>query len=441
MIDQFIANIRLKQLFQLKEPVLLAASGGIDSTVMTHLFHHSSFRFGLVHANFRLRGKDSDDDEQFVFALAASFNVPFFSTRFDTADYAEQFKISIQMAARELRYKWMENIRKENGYHFIATAHHQDDQVETVLLNMFRGTGIQGLHGMVPKQNRVIRPMLSFAKSEIIQYALANKIAYREDRTNAEAHYDRNKIRLEIIPAIEKHYPAFQKTFAANIERWKEADAVYSHAMIRFKKKFLIQKGTDYFISIPMLINSAFSKTLIYELLKEFNFTNDVSGQVFNALGTTSGKWFYSETHRLLLDRKQLIISARESAEFPEALITSEMKTFKSASLDLKMETVDAKGFSIRGDHTVSCLDFNLLEFPLLLRRWKRGDYFYPLGMKRKKKKISDYLIDRKIPLNVKENTWVLESGKRIACIIGERIDERFKITLQTQQVFVIRKK
>lgn len=441
MIDQFIANIRSKQLFQQKEPVLLAVSGGIDSTVMTHLFHYSSFDFALVHANFQLREKDSDEDEQFVAALASVFKVPFFSTRFDTAAFAAAHQVSIQMAARELRYSWMESIRKENGYHLLATAHHQDDQVETVLLNMFRGTGIKGLHGILPKQHKIIRPMLPFTKSEIMQYALTNKIVYREDRTNAKAHYDRNKIRLEIIPLIEKHYPAFQKTFAANIERWEEAGVIYSQAISRLKRKLLVLKGTDYFISVPQLVYSPFSKSLLYELLKEFNFSNDISSQVHNALGTTSGKWFYSETHRLLLDRKQLIVSARESAEFPEALITSEMKSFQTASLDLKIETLDAKDFTIPQDHATSCLDFNLLEFPLLLRRWKRGDYFYPLGMKRKKKKISDYLIDKKIPLNVKENTWILESGKRIACIIGERIDERFRITPQTQQVFVIRKR
>jgi len=436
--QRFLNFIRDENLFGKNDPVLLAVSGGIDSVLMSHLFYGCNFTFGIAHVNFQLRGEDSEADENLVRELALKFGTPFFSVRFSTKEFAKEKKLSVQMAARELRYSWLEEIRQGNGFHRIATAHHLDDSIETVFINMFRGTGIHGLHGILPKQNKIVRPLLCFFKKEIEVYAIEKKISFRQDQSNYETDYDRNKIRLDVIPAIEKHFPSFKKNFAENIARWQDAESLYDEALMIIKGKVVAKRNEEEWISIPALKQHPAYKTILFEVLKEFGFNSEQIMQVASALNGESGKMFFSATHRLIKDRKHLIVSPLTATSLSEILIYEIDHHISSGKIQLQISERDAKGFSIPNDSSISCLDKSELEFPLVLRQWKKGDYFYPFGMKRKKKKISDYLIDKKIPLNEKENIWVIESGKRIACIIGERIDDRFKITSSTQKVFVL---
>jgi tRNA(Ile)-lysidine synthase len=440
MVEKFIPFIKTQKLFHEKEPVLLAVSGGIDSVVMTHLFHQCNFQFGIAHMNFQLRDEDSMSDERFVESLAKQLEVPFFITHVNTAEYAATTKSSIQMAARELRYDWLEKIRKEKGYHFIATAHHQNDSIETVLLNMFRGTGIHGLHGIMPKKNKIVRPLLPFFKTEIVAFAEKENISFRHDQSNLKADYDRNKIRLRIIPEIEKVYPSFQHVFSENIAKWQDAERLYEQQVALLKKKLVEEKVEETFISISKISQLGSSKTILYEILKDFNFTPEQAGIIHSCFNSIPGKIFYSATHRLVKDRKQLILSKISTENISEMLISGDERSISISSIHIKIEIKEDGEFIIPKNSLVSCLDYDKLEFPLLLRKWRKGDYFYPLGMKKKKKKVSDYLIDRKIPLSEKENTWLIESGKRIACILGERIDDRLKITPSTKKIMILRK-
>lgn len=439
MIEKLVSYIKTQALFESHEPVLLAVSGGVDSTVMAHLFKKAGLRFGMAHINFGLRNEDSDEDAEFVKELANTFQVPFFSTRFDTNQFAEAHKFSIQMAARALRYQWLESTRKENQYHYIATAHHRDDAIETVLLNIVRGTGIHGLHGIRPKHQKIIRPMLFAGKQDIVAYAAHENIAYRSDASNLTMVYERNKLRLEVMPVIEKLFPSFSHTFSENIARWNEAGLLYSQQILLLKKKLLIEQGNEIIISVPKIKTQPAARTVLYELLADFGFTPDQSEMVYAALDAQPGKKFESATHQVIKDRNQLIIAPRGKDALSRTFINSNDRKIILESIQLKFEMHEASSFALPKDDAINCLDHEHLVFPLLLRIWKQGDYFYPLGLKKKKKKISDFLIDRKMPLHRKNNVWVVQSGERIACIVGERIDERFKVTANTKKIFVIK--
>lgn len=437
MTNKLNEYITAMGLFSPKDPILLAVSGGVDSTVMVHLFKKSGFRFGIAHLNFQLRENDAAADELFVKNLSAENDVPYFTTVADTVQYSKEHRISIQMAAREIRYNWLEEIRLKNNFHFIATAHHQDDVIETVLLNIFRGTGIHGLHGIASKHGKIIRPLLPFFKNELIDYATDNEISFKEDISNSKPGYDRNKIRLEIIPFIEQTYPAFAKTFSENVSKWNDADLLYSTYIKQLKRKLVQISKDGHFISIPAICRLPGAKTILYELIKDYGFSSDQSAQVYKAFGAISGKVFTSLTHQLIKDRNQLILSSLASTDVSTKLITESDRHLQLGSVKFKLAVHDANSFMIPNDPSINCLNYDLLAFPLVLRKWKRGDYFYPLGMK-KKKKVSDYLIDSKIPLAGKEKIWILQSGDNIACIMGERIDDRFKVTSGTKKIYVI---
>jgi tRNA(Ile)-lysidine synthase len=427
--------------FQLRQPSLLAVSGGMDSMVMLHLFHEFKFPFAVAHVNFQLRGEEANKDEIFVRGTCEKLKILFFSLQVNTKEYAAEKNISIEMAARELRYGWLEELRKKNGYHNIATAHHLDDSIETVLLNIFHGTGIRGLSGIPLKPSHLIRPMMCFFRNEIERIVVENQISYQEDQTNKEIIFQRNQIRNEIIPSIEKYFPSFKQAMAQNISHWGEARIIYEEAMERKMKKIAQQENDTVKIAIDKIRNSEVPQTILFELLKDYGFNEEQVIGIFSALGNEPGKIFYSATHRLLKDRTHLILSEIGKQSNIEFLVERDLGKIEAGSQLMSFERKDAQHFSFPKDSSVCCLDLNKLEFPLILRHWKKGDYFYPLGMKRKKKKVSDFLIDQKVPLTEKPDVFIAESGKKIACIVGLRIDERFKVLPSTQNIFIIKKK
>ncbi|MBA2407261.1 MAG: tRNA lysidine(34) synthetase TilS, partial [Chitinophagales bacterium] len=437
MVEKFLALIKSQSLFNKGEPILLAVSGGIDSMVMTHLFTRCNFRFAIAHINFHLRNQDSIDDEAFIVQHSELLSIPHFKIKVDTGERATEKGISIQIAARELRYAWLEKIRKEHGYHFIATAHHSDDSVETVLLNIFRGTGLSGLGGIQAKRGKVIRPLLPFTKREIEAYAKENNLSFRTDKSNLEIEYDRNKIRLKIIPAIEQFYPVIKQTLRDNIFNWQDAISIYQQQIDLLRNRLIDKRDDEIYITISKIQNQKATGTVLFEILRPYGFRSEQIAPIIASFNSISGKVFYSKTHRLLKDRKHLIITDITIPYSSEELIMEQDTEVTTALIQLKIQTIFNSDFKIPMDDSISCLDYDKLEFPLLLRRWNKGDYFYPLGMNGKKKKISDFLINKKIPIHQKEQTFVIVSGEKMACIVGIRIDERFKVTNDSKKFWV----
>lgn len=436
MLGQFVQNIEKKALFSTGQKVLVAVSGGIDSMVLLNLFEQSGFEYGLIHCNFHLRGDESDGDEQFVREVAGEHGIPAFFTDFDTEEYARLSGISIEMAARKLRYDYFEEIRRQYSYDRIATAHHRDDLIETFFLNLSRKTGIRGLTGIKEKSGNIIRPLLFAGREEIEQYAAKHYLEYREDSSNDEVIYQRNFIRHKILPLFAELNPAFRKNFLTSISHLREAEQIYDHFLDKQRKKVVKTEEQQVLIQIEKLQASAFPKVLLLEILSPYNFNPSVVDDVYKSLGNTSGKQFFSRTHRVVKDREYLYVSeAREEEDKLYYIEKDDMELFDP--FDITIEKPDANDFRIIRDKNVACIDLEKIDFPLLIRKWKQGDYFQPLGM-RGMKKVSDYFIDEKVPLHEKENTWLLCSGKKIVWIMGQRLDDRFKITPKSRQVLLI---
>ena len=439
MLGQFVQNIDKKALLSTGQKVLVAVSGGIDSMVLLHLFEQSGFEYGLVHCNFHLRGDESDGDEQFVREVAGEHGIPAFFTDFETEEYARLSGISIEMAARKLRYDYFEEIRRQHAYDMIATAHHRDDLIETFFMNLSRKTGIRGLTGIKEKSGNIIRPLLFAGREEIEQYAAKHYLEYREDSSNDEVVYQRNFIRHKILPLFTELNPAFRKNLLTSISHLKEAEQVYDHFLNKERKKVVKTEEKQVLIQIEKLKALTFPKLVLLEILSQYNFNPSVADDVYNSLDNTSGKQFFSRTHRVVKDREYLYISeAREEEDKLYYIEKDDMELFEP--FDITIEKPDANDFRISRDKNVACIDLEKIDFPLLIRKWKQGDYFQPLGMKGMKK-LSDYFIDEKVPLHEKENTWLLCSGKKIVWIMGQRLDDRFKISPATNKILKIRLK
>lgn len=436
MHQRFIEYIKQKQLFEPHQKVLLAISGGIDSMVLLHLFEKSGFDYGIVHCNFQLRGEESDGDEEFVKREVLSHGVPAFFQTFDTKEYAQINGISIEMAARDLRYDYFEKIRKEHNYSFIATAHHSDDLIETFFLNLSRKTGIKGLTGIKDKSGRIIRPLLFANRDEIEAFAAKNYIEFREDSSNNEVVYQRNFLRHKILPLFTELNPSFKKNILASIENLKDADTVYSGFFESEKSKVIENSKDSVIIDIANLQKSAYPKLLLLEVLADVGFNAVVVDEVFQSLDSEPGKQFFSRTHRLIKDREKLFVSSiAENSNKIYYIEADDIELFQP--FDMNIEKFSGADFKIRKENNIACLDMGKLQFPLLVRKWQQGDYFQPLGMTGFKK-VSDFFIDEKIPVHEKEKCWLLCSGEKIVWIIGQRIDNRFKITAKTKNVLQI---
>lgn len=430
--------IELNKLFNPADKVLLAVSGGKDSVLMTHLFNEAHFTFGIAHCNFKLRGDESDGDEIFTRNLAGQFNVPFFTTSFNTEVLARQYKMSVQMVARQLRYDWFEQIRAENEYDYIALAHHQNDTVETVLLNLVRGTGIAGLHGILPKRGKLIRPLLFLGREEIDTLILENKYAYREDRSNSSVKYARNKLRIEVIPKLKELNPHLEETFETNSRRFKELEDFLTFQTEQLRtKNFLVLPSGDIHIRLDDLRQLEPKSLLLYELFKTYNFSEPVLNDLMQSWDGQAGKIFESPTHSLLLDRNSLILTTLKTNETLETLIFKGEKKASWEDSNFNIQEVQTSEFKSSFTKEASFFDEEMLQFPLKLRQWKKGDYFHPFGMKGKKK-LSDFFTGLKIPLTEKKHIPVLENGNGdILWVAGYRSDERYKVTEQTKKVII----
>jgi len=440
MLQTFVDHIKSTHLFEKKDEIVVAFSGGVDSIVLCSLLHQSGYSFRIAHCNFQLRGKESDKDEEFAATIAQLYKVQYHVKSFDTEVAAKERKVSIQMAARTLRYDWLEEVREKHKCTFVATAHHKDDEIETVLMNLVKGTGIAGLHGIAPKIGKIIRPMLFTDKNSIREFAQKHQLKYREEASNESNKYERNKIRQQVIPILQEINPSFNTSFIDNISKFKEVELLYDQGIAEAKKKLLDHKNEETFIPIRKLLKFIPVKTILYELLKEYNFNISQVEQILLSLDKESGKIFSSKTHTLIKDRRFLIISPQNAENISRTLIDAEQKGIRIKDLHLKISINDPKNFTIPKSETYCSMDNDLLKFPLTLRRWEKGDYFYPFGMKKKKKKISDFFIDQKLSIPQKNNTWILCSGKRIAWIVGLRMDERFKVSEKTKKICIFEK-
>ena len=432
---EFQTFIECQQLFNRKEELVLAVSGGVDSVVLAHLCHTTDYKFSIAHCNFKMRGEESDRDENFVKDLAKKYNVPFEIKAFETKAYAEEKRLSIQEAARDLRYAWFNELGKK-----ILTAHHGDDNIETVLINFFRGTGIRGLKGMDAKHGNIIRPLLFASREQIETYATSNNLEFVQDSSNLEDEYTRNYLRIHVLPALEKVFPRVKQNLADNTVRFSNVVKIYDEAIAHQRKKLLESFGAEYRIAVLKLQKQPGAPTLLYELLKDFGFSPRQIGDLLNLLEAETGRYVDSPTHRVLRNRRWLVITPLNSTESQTLMIENddEQVLARNFSLHFKKirEAVKLNGTASTSD--IAMLDANCIRYPLMLRKWRQGDYFYPLGM-RKKKKLARFFIDQKLSRNEKENVWVLESDKRIIWVVGQRIDDRFKLTPATKSVLQIK--
>ena len=439
LLQKFLAYVIKENLFAKKDHLLIAVSGGADSTVLCALCAAANFSFSLAHCNFQLRGEESDRDELFVKKLSEKYNVTLFLKTFDTVSHAKLNKTSIEETARNLRYDWFlqllhDSKATDNPFSFLLTAHHADDNVETVMMNFFRGTGIKGLRGILAKQQQIVRPLLFAKRKDIEEYAFTNQVEYITDSSNASNDYTRNLFRNEILPLIEKVYPEALNNILRNIDRFAAVEYLYDESIVQIKQNLIEKKGDEIHIPVLKLLKSKPLQTVIYEIIKDAGFTALQVNEVEKLLHSDSGKYIKSASHIILINRKWLIISPVTSSQETKNIIVEENVDnilFEVGNLQIIPSTVPEK---FAGDAMTVYIDGVNFKYPLLLRKWKTGDYFYPLGMT-KKKKLSRFFIDLKLSLLQKEKCWVLESDKKIVWVIGYRIDERFKITSSSKQI------
>jgi tRNA(Ile)-lysidine synthase len=438
MLQSFLTYINEQSLFRPTDKILLAVSGGKDSVVLLDLFREAKFNFMVAHCNFQLRGEESAQDAEFVKQLCESHRIPFRATTFDTKAFAKTHKLSIEMAARQLRYEWFEQVRQESDCQYIATAHHLNDSIETILLNLTKGTGIAGLRGILAKKDHIIRPMLFATRTEIENYVAKKQLAWREDSTNASNEYQRNLLRNEVVPLLKRINPNLEHTFARTIERLQAVESDFQKHLSYFKKAVCYEENDSVCLKIETIQKWESPAYLLEETLKEFGFNYFQAREIYQSLNKTSGKTFHSATHTLIKDREYLIITPKEEKIFEELFIEKGIHNIEYYDLFLHITQATKEDWQsyLKSERKPDILwvDAAKLKYPLSIRPWQEGDWFIPLGMKGKKK-ISDFLVDKKVPLPLKKTTFLLCSGDAVVWIIGQRTDERFKVTEETREV------
>lgn len=441
LLQQYKDYISRNNLFNSKDRLLLAVSGGVDSVSLCELTKQAGYDFAIAHCNFRLRGKESERDKEFVENLAKKYSVEFYVKEFETEKYAAENKLSIQEAARKLRYEWFVQILTSHltPLSYILTAHHADDNIETVMMNFFRGTGIKGLKGMEAKQGKIVRPLLFARRTQLDDFISQNKLKYVTDSSNIKEEYSRNYFRLTVIPMLQKAFPGVNENILHNIDRFRDVSALYNQAVEQHKKKLLEFKEEEIHIPVLKLKKAEPLNTVVYEIVKEWNFSSQQVDEIINLLDSETGKYVCSATHRILKNRNWLIVTPLAKTKSEITLIEENTKKIDFEPGYLKIEKIQqlkviGSTFNIQYSNDCAFLDAKEISFPLILRKWKPGDYFYPLGMTRKKK-LARFFIDQKLSIVDKEKIWVLEMNKKILWVVGHRIDERFKLSEKTKSV------
>jgi tRNA(Ile)-lysidine synthase len=436
VLKQFLNHIDTYSLCTKGTRILLAVSGGLDSLVMLHLFKQAGFTFGVAHCNFQLRGEESDGDEQFVHDLCRDLKTPYYTKRFDTAAYCQHQGLSVQMGARKLRYSWFDELLNDERYEVLATAHHLNDSLETILLNWTKGTSLDGLTGIPVRNGNVIRPLLFATREAMENYATENNLRWREDSSNATTDYQRNLIRHQIIPVLKSLNPSLENTVQKGIERMKGESELLGIYLAEWTKKFLTEHNQSLLLDKVGLEKHDNGAILLWKIIQHLGFSYETCVSIINSLGGQPGKRFIGEGYELNIDRNQLIVfpvQEERDGLFIQAGQVQAMLGVWSIALaltdDLQFHT---------GNPYQALLDADKLSYPLQWRYWKAGDTFFPLGMDHHKK-VSDLLIDEKVSVADKAQVTVLESAGDIIWVVGHRIDNRYKITTKTRHGLSIR--
>lgn len=425
LLNKFQKHISTKQFFREGDRLLLAVSGGMDSVCMCELMMLCGYRFSVAHVNYQLRGEESEGDELFVKNWCEKNQIAFYLKKVDTKQYAEVQKTGIQEAARNLRYEWFEELATQFGFNKILTAHHAGDNLETLLHHFFRGTGLNGLTGIKERRGVFIRPLLFTDKEQIRNFVVEKNIAYREDSSNATNKYTRNFLRHDILPLLKKQYPSIENNILDNLGRFSSLAAEIERHVDKKIRKLEWKEGGSFKYPASGLLRSEFKEQVLLQLLGKFGGAASQLPELLKLLTADSGKYVFSKTHRFLKDRKWVIVTPKLKNEEGPFLIEENETKISTADGELELKKVGH--FKSDADANMETINASNLEYPLIFRRWRTGDYFYPLGMKHKKK-LSRFFIDQKLSVAEKEKTWVLESSKRIIWVAGLRLDDRFKV-------------
>jgi len=417
--------------------VVVGVSGGCDSVVLLDILIKSGFECIVAHCNFNLRSTESKRDERFVRKLAKSYDLPYLNADFKTLEYSKKHKISIEMAARELRYEWFEKVRVLTNSQAIAVGHHQDDNIESILLNFARGTGLKGMIGMPMRNGYVIRPLLGSSRNEIKEYAINNKLKFVEDSSNFLTEYKRNKIRLTLIPLFEELNSGFCHRIIETRNNMEDAYRFVSDEMTKIKQDIIKTDAEKLYIDIEYIAKHPHQRLILFETLHPYGFNSNQLLDILSSWNAESGKIFYSKTHELLKDRTQWLLREISAPASDDDPAKSEL-LMPNIEVQIVARSAD---FDIVGNESMIMVDADKLHFPYNIRRWQSSDFFYPLGMNFKKKKISDLLIDRKIDRFSKEEVWLLVSSNEIVWVIGIQSDERFKVTDNTRSIAILKLK
>lgn len=438
MLEKFESFVSDNNLFSKDDRILIALSGGVDSVVLSHLMCRANYKISLAHCNFHLRDEESNRDEAFVRRWAKENNIPLFVKEFDTYQYMKENKLSLEMAARDLRYNWFNSLLESEGFTCLCTAHHLDDSIETFFINLLRGTGIAGLHGIKVKNDKIVRPLLFATREEILSYAKQNNISYVEDSTNSETKFTRNKIRHNLFPVLREINPNFEFALKKDIEYLNDTEFIFRREIEKTKKEIIETEQEVIKINISKLKQLNPMKIYLYEILSEYGFNETNINDILSCLDENSGKQFFSKTHRLVKDRQYIFIDVIKNNTTNDFFLIDNCQSSLIHPLKMQIELLrDLKFINISKDKNIAMLDADLLKFPLVLRKWRQGDSFVPFGM-RKEKKLSDYFTSNKYSLLDKENQWILCSEEKIVWLVAERIDNRFRISNKTKNILKI---
>lgn len=435
-VKQFVEFIEKNKLIGAGTKILAAVSGGMDSVLMAHLLKAAGFSFGIAHVNFMLRGDESLADQEFTRRLAQQLGVNFHTTSFDTKSYAVGQGVSVQMAARELRYQWFNQLCETEGYRVISLAHHQNDAIETILLNLTRGTGISGLHGILPVNGNLIRPLLFMSRDEIETVIKREGIAYREDSSNASTKYARNKLRHQVVPVLKELNPSIEKTFENNLKIFRDLEVLLALQTGALRDRIVALHNDEVHIAIADIKELNPQRLLLFNLLQPYGFTDTTIDDLLASLDKHPGRVFESAGYTLVLDREAIIISKKKETGTEPVVIDLTAKSVNYAGFKLTLLHEDS-ALIVKDNPLAVSVDAALLVFPLVLRPWQQGDQFYPLGMKTRQK-LSDFFVHQKVPVNRKDATPILVNGNGdIIWVGGYRLSERYKVTANTKKVII----